>query len=265
MESSWLNLQGKVVIVTGGSSGIGRAIVEELADQGASVAVFDLASCDRTDGVSSFTTDITKGDAVAESVQAVVAHFGRIDGVVNCAGINLPRLIVDVRGERPEYELDEAAYAKVMDINVKGPYLVTQAALHPMVKAGKGVVVNITSEAGVEGSSGQSIYSASKGALNSFTRSWGKELGEHGIRVVGVAPGINEPTGLTSPAYNEALAYVRGAKDPSQLSTDYKKTIPLGRPGKLSEIANLVAFLVSDRASYITGTTYAVTGGKSRG
>jgi sorbitol-6-phosphate 2-dehydrogenase len=89
-------------------------------------------------------------------------------------------------------------------------------------------------------------------------------LGAQNIRVVGVAPGINEPTGLTSPAYNEALAYTRGVK-PEQLTTDYSKVIPLGRPGKLSDIANLVVYLVSDRASYITGTTVNISGGKSRG
>ena len=116
----------------------------------------------------------------------------------------------------------------------------------------------------MEGSAGQSCYSATKGAVNGFTRSWAKELGPKGIRVVGVAPGINEPTGLTSPAYNEALAYTRGVK-PDQLSTDYAKVIPLGRPGKLDDIGNLVTYLVSERSSYISGTTVNISGGISRG
>lgn len=116
----------------------------------------------------------------------------------------------------------------------------------------------------MEGSAGQSCYSATKGALNGFTRSWAKELGEHNIRVVGVAPGINEETGLTTDAYNEALAYTRNMKK-EDLGKNYASSIPLGRVGKLDDIAELVVFLSSDRSSYITGTTLNITGGKSRG
>jgi sorbitol-6-phosphate 2-dehydrogenase len=176
----------------------------------------------------------------------------------------MPRMLVDAKEERPEYELNERDFDLMFGVNVKGAYLVTQAATRALFRNGGGTIVNITSEAGMEGSTGQSCYSATKSALNGFTRSWAKELGAQHIRVVGVAPGINEPTGLTSPAYNEALAYTRGIK-PAQLSTDYSKVIPLGRPGRLSDIANLVVYLVSDRASYITGTTINISGGKSRG
>jgi sorbitol-6-phosphate 2-dehydrogenase len=133
-----------------------------------------------------------------------------------------------------------------------------------MVKQGQGVIVNMSSEPGKEGSQGQSAYSATKGATDSFTRSWAKELGKYNIRVVAVAPGIMEATGLRTPAYNEALAYTRGVK-PEELSTDYTKVIPIGRDGKLDEVGDFVAYLVSDRASYITGTTLNISGGKSRG
>lgn len=128
----------------------------------------------------------------------------------------------------------------------------------------KGVIINISSESGMEGSVGQSLYSATKGAVNSYTRSWAKELGKFGIRVVGVAPGINEKTGLTTPEYNKALAYTRNISV-DQLDYGYEKSIPLGRVGKLDEIAYLVSFLASDKASYITGTVINITGGKSRG
>jgi len=97
-----------------------------------------------------------------------------------------------------------------------------------------------------------------------YTRSWAKELGKFGIRVVAVAPGIVEATGLRTPAYNEALAYTRGTTV-DKLNTDYSKSIPLGREAKLKENADLVVFLASERASYITGTTYNISGGKSRG
>ena len=152
----------------------------------------------------------------------------------------------------------------MFDINVKGVFLCAQACARQMLKQGGGVIVNMSSESGKEGSQGQSAYSATKGAVDSFTRSWAKELGKHNIRVVACAPGIMEATGLRSPAYNDALAYTRGCK-PEELSTDYSKVIPMGRDGKLDEVADLVTYLVSDRASYITGTTIDISGGKSRG
>ena len=169
-----------------------------------------------------------------------------------------------MKGDHPEYELDDESYDKMFDINVRGMYYCAQACVRQMLKQGGGVIVNMSSESGKEGSQGQSAYSATNGARDSFTRSWAKELGPYNIRVVACAPGIMEPTGLRSPAYNAALAYTRGVKV-EDLSTDYNKTIPLGRDGKLDEVGNLVAFLVSDRASYITGTTINISGGKSRG
>lgn len=267
MLQDWLGLKNKVVIVTGGASGIGAHIVAELAQVGAKVIVLDLnieTGPSDSENVYNVQANVTDAESVTSAVDHVVEKFGRLDGLVNNAGINLPRLLVDVKGEHPEYELSTDSFNKMFDINVKGVFLCGQAAARHFAKAGEGVIINITSEAGVEGSDGQSAYSATKGAVNSFTRSWGKELGKHGIRVVGVAPGINEPTGLTTPAYNEALAYTRNTTVDS-LNTDYRKVIPLGRPGKLDDIANLVTYLLSDRAGYITGTTYAITGGKSRG
>ena len=124
----------------------------------------------------------------------------------------------------------------------------------------------MSSESGLEGSEGQSIYAASKNAVNSFTRSWSKELGKYGVRVVGVAPGILEETGLRTLSYETALAYTRGISI-EDLRKGYSstKTTPLGRSGKLTEVANLVTFLASDRSSYIHGVTINVAGGKTRG
>ena len=134
-----------------------------------------------------------------------------------------------------------------------------------MLKRKEGVIINMSSESGKEGSQGASIYAATKGAVDSATRSWAKELGKHNIRVVAVAPGIIEATGLRNDAFKKALAYTRGAKDYSEVGTDYSKVIPLGRDGKLTEIADLVAYLASDRASYVSGTTFNISGAKSRG
>jgi len=127
------------------------------------------------------------------------------------------------------------------------------------------MVINMTSECGLEGSEGQSCYAGTKGALYAFTRSWAKDLGKYGIRVVGVAPGIIEKTGIRTLAYDKALAYTRGITV-QQLQEGYEKvSVPLGRVGKLAEIADLVCFLASERASYINGTTYNISGGKTRG
>ena len=266
MAQDWLGLEGRVVIVTGGASGIANHIVTTLAAAGACPVIADLTveTGAERDGAYCIRCDVTNKESVQAMADAVASKYGKIDALVNVAGINLPRLLVDVKGERPEYELDDDAYDKMFDINVRGMVYCAQACVRQMLKQGGGVIVGMSSESGKEGSQGQSAYSATNGARDSLIRSWAKELGPYHIRVVGIAPGIMEPTGLRSPAYNEALAYTRGVKV-EDLSTDYTKVIPLGRDGKLDEVGNLAAFLVSDRASYITGTTVNISGGKSRG
>lgn len=267
MSEEWLGLDSKTVIVTGGASGIGKHIVSGLTRAGAKVACFDLSVADGVDdetGARTYEVDVTNADSVEAAVAQVCADLGDPTTLVNNAGVNLPRLLVDARGEAPQYELDSKAFDFMFAVNVKGAFLMAQAVARRMIEAGAGTIINVTSESGSEGSKGQSAYSASKAAVNGFTLSWAKELGPLGIRVVGVGPGILEPTGLRSPAYNEALAYTRNTTV-DNLSPDYAKTIPLGRPGKLDEIADLVCYLTSDRASYLTGTTVTISGGKSRG
>lgn len=266
METTWLNLEGKTVIVTGGASGIGRAVVEELLADGANVAVCDMnlqAPAYDNGTVLYIPTDVTSRESVEQAVAKTVETYGGLDGIVNNAGINIPCLLVD---EGNQYELNEAIWDKVMNVNLKGVFLCAQAAAKVMVKQGCGVILNMSSESGLEGSEGQSVYAASKNAVNSLTRSWAKELGKKGVRVVGVAPGILEATGLRTLSYETALAYTRGITI-DQLRESYNKTstTPMGRSGKLSEVANTVAFLLSDRASYIHGVTINVAGGKTRG
>lgn len=266
MEKDWLNINGKTIIVTGGNSGIGLHIVNELKKNGANVVVADLnVENGEKDGVLNIKTDVRMIDSVNAMVDETIKKYGKIDVLVNNAGINLPRLLVDVYSDEPRYEIDEDSFNKIVEVNQKGVVFVTQAVVrHMLNKKIKGVIINISSESGMEGSAGQSLYSATKGAVNAYTRSWAKELGKFGIRVVGVAPGINEKTGLTTPAYNEALAYTRNISV-EQLESSYEKSIPLGRVGKLDEIAYLVSFLASDKSGYITGTTINISGGKSRG
>lgn len=265
--SDWLNIQDRVYVVTGGSSGIGLAVVEALLDQGAKVANLDLSPASLVhDNLLFVQTDVSKKGRVAQSIDVVVEHFGRIDGLVNNAGINTPSLLVDTKDPGGQYELDEAKFDRMIGINLKGLFFVSQKVSRVLAKQGKGVIINMASEAGLEGSEGQSIYAATKGAVYSLTRSWSKELAKHGIRVVGVAPGIMEATGLRTLAYEEALAYTRQKTvEDIRLGYNNTSTIPLGRSGRLSEVADLVCYYLSDRSSYITGVTTNVSGGKTRG
>ncbi|GMM17360.1 SDR family oxidoreductase [Lactobacillus amylovorus] len=265
--TDWLNIKDRVYIVTGGSSGIGAAIVKELAEQGAKVVDSDLNEPkEKRDNVIYMHTDVTNKDEVDETVKKTYEKFGRIDGVVNNAGINLPRLLIDDKKPESQYEMTENDWTKMFMVNVKSVMLMSQAVGRYLVNQKHGVIVNMSSEAGLEGSQGQSIYSATKGAINGFTRSWAKELGKFNVRVAGVAPGIMEATGLRTPSYENALAYTRGITV-DQLRAGYKSTTttPMGRSGHLYEVADLVAYLLSDRSSYITGVTINVAGGKSRG
>ncbi|NKF04694.1 SDR family oxidoreductase [Lactobacillus paracasei] len=265
--SDWLGLSGKTIIVTGGSSGIGEAIVKELLQNGANVVNGDLKKGTLEDQhLTYFKTDVTNPEEVENLAAEAEKINGEIWGVVNNAGINKPRVLLDPTEPHGKYELDARTFDQIFNVNVKSVFLVSQAAARRMVKQHHGVIVNMSSEAGLEGSVGQSVYSASKGAINGFTRSWAKELGKYNIRVVGVAPGIMEATGLRTPDYEEALAYTRDTTVEA-IRAGYKSTstTPMGRSGKLTEVADLVNYFVSDRASYITGVTTNVAGGKSRG
>jgi sorbitol-6-phosphate 2-dehydrogenase len=270
---SWLNLEDKVAIVTGGAAGIGRACCEGLAEVGVHTVIADVDGPgtektaedlkDRFGGKHISTiTDVTNKNSVVAMVRAALDAFGRIDILVNNAGILIPRLLVDPAGKE---ELTEPILDKMIAINQKGYFLCAQAVARVMIESRKGgAIINMSSESGLEGSEGQSVYAATKGAIYSMTRSWAKELGKHNIRVVGIAPGIVEATALRSEEYERAVAYTRGITV-EQFRKKYEQvSIPLGRSGKLSEVANTVCFLASDRAGYIHGTVLNVSGGKSR-
>ncbi len=273
MKKSWLDLENKTVIVTGGASGIGKAVSQEFLNLGANVVVCDLSKEEPKFEINEDSgkmlyqrMDVTSREEVTEMVNKAKETFGSIDVLVNNAGINIPCLLIDDKEEGSKYELNEGIYTKVVDVNIKGVYLCAQIAGREMVKQGSGVIINMSSESGLEGSEGQGIYAATKNAVNSLTRSWSKELGKKGVRVIGVAPGILEATGLRTLAYEEALSYTRGITI-DDLRAGYSKTstTPLGRSGKLSEVANLVCFLASKRSDYVHGVTINIAGGKTRG
>lgn len=267
MSTDWLNMENKIVIVTGGSSGIGDAIIKSLLAKGARVVDLDLQpSARQSPNLDFIKCDVSSEDSVTHSIDQVLGKFDQIDGLVNNAGINLPRLLVDEQAPHGGYELNTEVFNKMFAVNVRSTFLMSQMVGRQMVRQRSGIIVNMSSEAGLEGSQGQSVYAATKGAINGLTRSWAKELGVFNIRVVGVAPGIMDATGLRTPVYEEALAYSRH-QTVQQLRGGYtsKHTTPLGRSGHLYEVADLVSYLLSERASYITGITINVAGGKSRG
>jgi sorbitol-6-phosphate 2-dehydrogenase len=269
----WLGLKGRNAIVTGGASGIGRACSEGLAEVGVNVMVADINEklgretakhLSETFGGrhASVKVDVSSKKSVDEMVDATKKELGSISILVNNAGVNVPRLLVDPRGRQ---EMTEDVFDKITAVNQKGLFLCTQAVARYLIKNNReGVIINMASEAGMEGSAGQSAYAGTKAAVYTLTRSWAKEIGTYGIRVVGVAPGIMEATPLRSEEYEKALAYTRNISV-EELRAGYEKaSIPIGRVGKLEEVANVVCFLASDRASYIHGTTVNITGGKSR-
>ncbi len=270
---NWLGLHGKVAIITGGALGIGRACCEGLAEVGAKVVVADInedagnataeAVREQFGGMCIFVpVDVTKQESVDGMIAATLDATGSVDILVNNAGINIPRLLVDPAGKE---ELTYEIWNKVVTINQTGLFLCAQAAARQMMRSGGGgVIVNMASESGMEGSEGQSAYAGTKAAAYTLTRSWAKELGKYNIRVVGLAPGILEATALRSDAYERSLAYTRGITVEELRAAYRKAAIPLGRSGTLREVANLVCFLASDRAGYIHGTTVNISGGKSR-
>lgn len=244
-----MSLEGKTAIVTGGSRGIGRAICIELARQGANVVT---CYANGADGANE-TVDLCKGYGVkAEAVKANVAEnddvaalitkvkndYGSIDILVNNAGITKDNLIM---------KMNEEDFDNVIDTNLKGAFLCIQNIARIMLKQKSGRIINISSVVGVSGNAGQANYAASKAGLIGLTKSVAKELGSRGITVNAVAPGFIE-TDMT-------------AKLPSEVVDEMKKAIPMKSMGKVEDVANLVAFLASENARYITGQVICVDGG----
>jgi 3-oxoacyl-[acyl-carrier protein] reductase len=235
---------GKAAIVTGGSRGIGRAIVTALAREGARVAFTyaqnksmaeELANGDT---IIAFQADVTNVDQAKDLVKQVREKFGRIDMLVNNAGITRDKLLA-VMGEKD--------WDDVVDTNLKGVFAMTKPVIGAMLRQRSGSILNVTSISGVVGMPGQVNYSASKAGMIGFTKALAKEVAKAGISVNALALGLIE-TDMTA-----------------VLNDEYKKKaleqIPLGRFGKAEEIAEIALFLLSSKASYITGQVIQVDGG----
>ncbi|MEE8633753.1 MAG: glucose 1-dehydrogenase [Methyloceanibacter sp.] len=247
-----MSLKNKVAIVTGGNSGIGQAIVLELARQGARTVIDYVAHPDATaelerkicklgDQSIGVDADVSQVADLQKLVDAAVAKFGRLDIMVNNAGIETRTSVLDTT---------EDQYDSVMQINLKSAFFGTQLAAQQMIKqGGGGRIINITSVHEDWPMPGNTAYCLSKGGMRMLTRTAGVELGPHDILVVGVGPGAVE-----TPINDSTM------DDPSKLKR-LDSAIPLGRMARPEEIANVVAFLAGDAASYLTATTIFVDGG----
>lgn len=246
------SLAGKVAIVTGGNSGIGKAIVLELAREGASVVIDYVAQPEATaDLVKEVTAlgaralgvkaDVSQVAGLEQLVAATVREYGRLDIMVNNAGIEYRASVLDIT---------EAHYDRVMAINLKGAFFGTQLAARQMIsQGGGGHIINISSVHEDWPMPGNTAYCVSKGGMRMLTRTAGLELAPHGIRVVGVGPGA-----VATPINDSTM-------DNPALLTKLDQAIPLGRMAEPAEIGRLVAFLAGADASYLTATTVFADGG----
>jgi 3-oxoacyl-[acyl-carrier protein] reductase len=242
-------LANKIVLITGASRGIGKAIAEECARQGATVAFTYLSSEEKARALEveltanggkakGFRSDASNFDQAQQLVDDVVAEFGTVDVLVNNAGITRDTLLM---------RMTEEQWDEVINTNLKSAFNLTKAVQKPMLKARSGSIINMSSVVGVKGNAGQSNYAASKAGLIGFTKSIAAELGSRNIRCNAIAPGFIE-TEMTD-ALNPEV--VQG----------WRNGIPLKRGGQPIDVANATVFLASDMSAYITGQTLHVCGG----
>lgn len=250
-------LSETAAVVTGGASGNGRSIARTFAEEGADVVVADVQADPReggtpthelieaeTDARAAFVEcDVTDNDDLREAVDAA-DEFGGIDVMVNNAGIYRAETFTDVT---------EAEYRTLMDVNVKGVFFGAQIAAERMLETGGGSIINMSSVAGIQGSRQSPTYSASKGAVRLLTYALAAELGEDGVRVNAIHPGVIE-TSMTT----EDVGLVRGEN-----ADRYRSMIPQGRFGTPDDVADVTLFLASDLADYVNGASLVVDGGMS--
>ena len=242
-------LQNKVVLITGASRGIGKAIAVECAKQGANVAFTYLSSEEKAKAleaelaafgtkVKGYKSDAALFDAAQQLVDDVVAEFGTVDVLVNNAGITRDTLLM---------RMSEQQWDEVINTNLKSAFNLTKAVQRPMLKAKAGSIINMSSVVGLTGNGGQANYAASKAGLIGFSKSVAQELGSRNIRCNVIAPGFIE-TEMTEVLDEKVVA-------------EWRNTIPLKRGGKPKDVANMVVFLGSDLSTYVTGQTLNVCGG----
>ena len=241
-------LAGKVSIITGAAQGIGLATALKFAREGAIVVVCDVKQAAVDEAVKQcqasgaqavgFVVDVTQRDMVDATVKTVLEKFGRVDVLVNNAGITQ-----DARLQKMTLE----QFDRVIDVNLRGVFHCTQAVADAMVAQGSGVILNASSVVGIYGNFGQTNYAATKFGIIGFTKTWSRELGPKGVRVNAVAPGF-----VATPILSTM---------PEKVVDEMKNRVPLKRLGQPEDIANVYAFLASDEAAYVNGAVLEVSGG----
>lgn len=244
-------LQDKVTIVTGAGSGIGKGIAQKCATEGALVVVTDMngaaahSTADEIGGrATAYTVDVTDRGSVDAMVAAVVAAHGRIDALVNNAGWDVGMPFVDT---------DPAFWDKVIAINYRGVLTTCHAVLPVMAAAGRGSIVNLASDAGRVGSSGEAVYAGAKAGVIGFSKTIAREHARHGINVNVVCPGPTD-TALFD-------GYKQGAGNPEKLLEAFTRSIPLGRIGQPDDLPGAILYFASDDARYVTGQVLSISGG----
>jgi len=249
-----MRLQDKVALITGGAAGIGKATAIRFAEEGASVVICDVdtKSGEKTlkelgPDAAFFRVDVTDRGSVGSWVKSVLEKFGRIDVLVNNAGIVRDSLLVKFKEGELIRQMPEDDFDLVVAINLKGVFNCTQAVAPAMIRQGGGVILNASSIVGMDGNLGQTNYIATKAGVIGMTKVWARELGRHNIRVNAVAPGFTATDIISSV--------------PDTILAGMKKRTPLGRLGQPLDIANAYLFLASDEASFISGDVLRVDGG----
>jgi len=249
-----MRLEDKVALITGGAAGIGKATAVRFAEEGASVVICDVdtKSSEKTlkelgPDAAFYRVDVTDRTSVDSWVKSVLEKYGRIDVLVNNAGIVRDSLLVKMKEGEFIRQMPEADFDLVVAINLKGVFNCTQAVVPAMIRQGGGVILNATSIVGIDGNIGQTNYIATKAGVIGMTKAWARELGRHNIRVNAVAPGFTATEILTSM--------------PDNVLAGMKARTPLGRLGQPEDIANAYLFLASDEASFISADVLRVDGG----
>ena len=231
-----LDLKDKVVIVTGGAAGIGRATVEAFEREGAKAVVWDVPA-----------VDVTEADVVNAAVDEVMQQHGRIDVLVNNAGIVRDAQLIKWKDGEVISQMDDATFDAVINVNLRGVFLCTRAVVPHMIKGGSGVVLNASSIVGLYGNFGQTNYAATKAGVISFTKTWARELGKFNIRVNCVAPGF--------------IATEMVKAMPQKVLDGMAAKTPLGKMGEPEDIANAYVWLASGAARFVHGAVLSVDGG----
>jgi 3-oxoacyl-[acyl-carrier protein] reductase len=249
-----MRMKDKVVLVTGGAAGIGKATALRFAEEGATVVICDLNEELGNETVKLLGTNaafykvnVASREDVQKWVDAVVAKFGRVDVLVNNAGVLRDGQLIKFKEGQLVGQMSEADFDLVISVNLKGVFNCTQAVAPVMASQKGGVILNATSIVGLDGNFGQTNYVATKSGVIGMTKVWARELGKFGIRVNAIAPGFTATEMITAM--------------PEKILDGMRARTPLGRLGEPRDIANAYLFLASDEASFITGETLRVDGG----